>query len=49
MRQDLVENDHAGYVQALEEILQNFKAVTHIGGCCGGRPQGIRSLQKRFL
>ena len=49
MREDLVENDHAGYCQALEEILQTFKAVTHIGGCCGCRPQGILSLQKRFL
>ena len=49
MRDDLVEDDHSGYCQALEHIINRFKAVTHIGGCCGCQPQGIRSLQRRFL
>ena len=49
MRTDLVDDEHAGYCKAIQEIVSNFKAVTHIGGCCGCQPQGIRSLQRRFL
>ena len=49
MRTDLVDDEHAGYCNAIEEMITKFKAVTHIGGCCGCRPQGIRSLQRRFL
>jgi len=48
-RDELVSGDHAGYCEALEQILTNFKAVTHIGGCCGTLPEGIRSLQTRFF
>ena len=48
-RDELVSGDHAGYCEALEHILTNFKAVTHIGGCCGTLPEGIRSLQTRFF
>ena len=40
---------HIGYINAIEHILNNFKAVTHIGGCCGTLPDGISSLRARFF
>lgn len=40
---------HIGYINAIEHILKNFKAVTHIGGCCGTLPDGISSLRARFF
>ena len=49
MRNDLVLGGHEGYCEAIEHILRNFKAVTHIGGCCGTLPQGIRSLNAKFF
>ena len=49
MRSDLVDDEHSGYCNAIHEMITNYKAITHIGGCCGCMPSGIKSLQKRFL
>ena len=49
MRSDLVDDEHAGYCNAIEEMITKFKAVTHIGGCCGCGPEGIQSLKKNLL
>ena len=49
LRTDLVGDKHYGYCSAIEKIVKDFKAVTHIGGCCGCGPEGIESLAKRLV
>ena len=49
MRSDLVSDGHEGHNKAIEEMITRFKAITHIGGCCGCKPDGIKSLQQKFL
>ena len=48
-RNDLVSGDHDGYCDAIEHMLINFKVISHIGGCCGTLPEGIRALRRRFF
>ena len=49
MRTDLVDDEHSGYCNAIHEMITKYKAITHIGGCCGCMPKGIKRMQKRFF
>ena len=44
-RKDMVDDDYAGYLNVMKELVRKF-GVTYIGGCCGSTPQGIKRLME---
>ena len=44
-RKDLVDNDYAGFLYAMKELVRKYN-ISYVGGCCGSTPQGIRKLSE---